>query len=223
MANGQDNKDGANDNESWNCGAEGETDDFEIRKLRARQQRNLLATLFFSQGVPMLSHGDELGRTQGGNNNAYCQDNETTWIDWNLDEERRALQAFAKRVIELRKDRPILRRTTFARGEPVHGLGIPDLSWFQPDGQPVTDETWTDANARLLGMRLASSDGCLLLLLNAYWEDVDFVLPPANADGAGVWHVLVDTSEAPRAGEGAAGATFPLQSRSAVLLAGSTR
>jgi isoamylase len=193
-ANGEDNKDGASDNESWNCGAEGDTQNSAIRQLRAQQQRNFLATLLFSEGVPMLLHGDELGRTQSGNNNAYCQDNEISWVDWQLDEERRALLTFTQRLIALRNAHPELRRSTFAE----------DLAWFQPDGQPPSDATWTDANARTIGLRM----GNLLLLLNAFWEDVDFVLPDGH------WQVLLDT----HGRDGEATTPYPLAARSLVLL-----
>jgi isoamylase len=216
-ANGEGNQDGANDNESWNCGTEGDTDDPEIRKLRARQQRNLLATLLVSQGVPMLLHGDELGRTQGGNNNAYCQDNEITWVDWTLDDERQALLAFTQQVIAVRKQHLILRRSTFATGAPVEGRNVEDLAWFQPDGQPVADATWADANAHSLGMRLGGCDSTLLLLVNARCEDVDFVLPPADGSGVGEWQCLVDTDGAPNAGSLSAGAVYALKARSLAL------
>jgi isoamylase len=197
-ANGEDNQDGANDNESWNCGAEGETDDAQIRGLRARQQRNFLATLMFSQGVPMLLHGDELGRTQGGNNNAYCQDNEISWVDWSLDDERHALLAFTQQVIALRKRYPLLRQCSFSE----------DLAWLQSDGRVMCDEAWADAGARSVGMRLCSPEGDLLVLLNAFWEDVEFVLPDGD------WQCLVDTSGA----AGSSGRAYSLKARSLVLL-----
>jgi isoamylase len=219
-ANGEDNKDGANDNESWNCGAEGDTDDPEIRSLRARQQRNFLATLMFSQGVPMLLQADELGRTQAGNNNAYCQDNEITWVDWELDDEREQLLAFTQQLIALRTEYPLLRRGTFASGEPVPNLNLQDLAWFQSDGQTVADATWDDANARSLGMRLAGPDGCLLVLLSAYWEDIEFVLPPADHQGGGAWQCLLDTHGAPNHANWPAGTGYALKARSLVLLTG---
>jgi glycogen operon protein len=198
-ANGENNQDGANDNESWNCGAEGETDDPDIRSLRARQQRNLLATLFLSQGVPMLVHGDELGRTQGGNNNAYCQDNEITWVDWDLDDERKGLLAFTQQVIALRHAHPLLRQSSFT--------GC--VAWIQADGQPASEEAWADPGARSVGMRLCGPEGDLLLLLNAFWEDIDFVLP----DDA-KWECLLDTSDATRS----AAAAYALKARSVALL-----
>jgi isoamylase len=195
-ANGENNQDGANDNESWNCGAEGDTDDTTILELRARQQRNLLATLLLSNGVPMLLHGDELGRTQGGNNNAYCQDNDITWIDWNLGDERKALLDFTSRLIGLRKEYAELRPASFER----------ELSWIRADGQPASDETWADGEARSLGMQM----GNVLVLVNAFWEDVEFTLPE------GAWRVLVDTAD-PSTSE-AANTPFGLKARSLVLL-----
>jgi glycogen operon protein len=217
-ANGENNQDGANDNESWNCGAEGDTDDATIRSARAKQQRNFLATLMLSQGVPMLLHGDELGRTQGGNNNAYCQDNEITWVDWNLDEERQALLSFAQQVIAIRKQHSLLRPSTFATGEPVDDSGLEDLAWFQADGQPVSDATWADANARSLGMRLAGREGALLVLVNAYWEDLEFVLPPADSSGARDWECLLDTDQPTSSETLAAGSRYSLRARSLALL-----
>ena len=218
-ANGENNQDGASDNESWNCGAEGETDDAEVRRLRAQQQRNFLATLMFSQGVPMLLHGDELGRTQGGNNNAYCQDNEISWIDWNLDAEGQALLAFAERVIAVRKEQPLLRRATFASGDIVQELQIEDLAWFQADGQPISDETWADAKARSLGMRVAGGERSLLLLVNGHWEDVPFVLPPADCSGNSIWECLVDTAGEPSEKHHAQGSVYTLKARALALLA----
>ncbi|MBV9577548.1 MAG: glycogen debranching protein GlgX [Chloroflexi bacterium] len=216
-ANGEENNDGATDNQSWNCGVEGETDDATINSLRSQQQRNFLATLMFAQGVPMLLHGDELGRTQGGNNNAYCQDNEITWVDWELDDCARALLAFTRAAIEVRKDSPLLHRAMYATGEVRDAVGLEELAWFQADGKRVSETTWADDNARSIGMRLASPDECLLLLVSAYWEDLDFVLPPARADGGGQWQCVLDTSGDSTPG-GASGTTFTLRSRSLVLL-----
>ena len=141
-ANGEDGKDGSDDNQSWNCGAEGETDDPQILALRARQQRNLLATLLLSQGVPMIAHGDELGRTQQGNNNVYCQDNELSWVDWHLDQPRQELLDFTRQLVHLRRDHPVLRRRRFFRGDAPDG-GIGDLAWFLPDGNRMQDSDWT--------------------------------------------------------------------------------
>jgi glycogen operon protein len=203
-ANGEDNQDGANDNESWNCGAEGETDDPEIRQVRARQQRNFLATLLLSQGVPMLLHGDEVGRTQGGNNNAYCQDNDITWVDWDLDDERQQLLAFTQQLIALRKENSRLRQASYASES--------DVSWLQPSGEPTSDDFWSDPNARAMGMRLQGDDGSLLVLLNAHWEDVEFTLP---GDASG-WERLLDTHAEPRSED----ATYVVKARSLAVLRG---
>src|SRR5690625_1426921 len=157
-ANGEGNADGENHNRSWNCGVEGPTSDPEIRRLRARQQRNFLATLLLSQGVPMLSHGDEIGRTQGGNNNAYCQDNEITWIDWegvDLDgEEPDDLLGYVRFLARLRREHPVFRRRRFFQGSPVEGSstaedGLPDIAWLRPDGKHMSGGDWRHAGQEL--------------------------------------------------------------------------
>src|SRR5579885_378779 len=154
-ANGENNQDGANDNNSWNCGAEGPTDDAAIKALRARQKRNLMATLFLSQGVPMICGGDELGHTQNGNNNAYCQDNELTWLNWELNDEQKAFLDFVRQATQLRKDHPVFRRRDFLQGHPLRGEGIKDISFFEPSGQEMTDEAWNAGFVRCVGLRLA--------------------------------------------------------------------
>ncbi|MEU6850953.1 glycogen debranching protein GlgX [Actinacidiphila alni] len=202
-ANGEGGQDGESHNRSWNCGAEGETEDKEILALRARQQRNLLTTLFVSQGVPMLAHGDEMGRTQHGNNNVYCQDNETSWVDWELDEERRNLLAFTRRVIALRAEHPVLRRRRFFRGADTGGA--PDLVWFRPDGGEMAHENWLREDAHAVGAFLNGDaiaepgphgervvDDSFLLLVNSHYEQVDFHVPSA-AFGSG-WRIVVDTA-----------------------------
>ena len=152
-ANGEGNLDGTDDNRSWNCGVEGPTDDPEVNALRERQQRNFLTTLLLSQGVPMIVAGDEMGRTQQGNNNAWCQDNEISWVDWELDEEREALHEFTRRLLALRRKHPIFRRTQFlnGRGSPS---GLPDAWWFRPDGRRMTNADWQNADAHVLGVFL---------------------------------------------------------------------
>ena len=154
-ANGEENRDGHNENLSWNCGAEGPTDDREIIALRARQQRNFLATLILSQGVPMLLAGDEIGRTQRGNNNAYCQDNEISWMDWKLDRWKRELLEFTQLLIRLFHQHPVLRRRVFFQGRRIRGSEVKDLAWFKPDGKEMTDDDWNNGFARCLGLRLA--------------------------------------------------------------------
>ncbi|HEY7064934.1 MAG TPA: glycogen debranching protein GlgX [Chloroflexota bacterium] len=233
-ANGEDNQDGANDNESWNCGAEGPTDDAEINALRAQQQRNFLATLFLSQGVPMLLGGDEMGRTQQGNNNAYCQDNELSWYDWTLDDERRALLAFTRRLITLRRQHPALRRPEFLQGVFLPDADIKDLTWTKLDGTEMTDAEWGDPAARSLGMRVIGEPpngepvddpaaGTLLVLVNAYHEELPFVLPEAGAEST-QWEVLLDTrsAEPPPSNEGPptyeVGDEYSLGGRSLALL-----
>ncbi|NUR67720.1 MAG: glycogen debranching protein GlgX [Streptomyces sp.] len=207
-ANGEGNRDGESVNRSWNCGFEGDTDASDVRELRARQQRNLLATLLLSQGIPMLCHGDELGRTQRGNNNAYCQDNEVSWIDWRLTEEQRDLADFTGRLVALRAAHPVLRRRRFFRGETVTYAGqpLPDLVWFAPDAREMTDGDWLRSDAHSVGAFLngdaiAEPDSCgrpvvddsFLLLLNSYWEPVGFRLPEAAYGER--WTTLIDTAE----------------------------
>jgi glycogen operon protein len=231
-ANGEDNRDGHHDNLSWNCGVEGPTDDPAVSALRARQQRNFLATLLLSQGVPMLLAGDEIGRTQQGNNNAYCQDNEISWVDWQLDRGRRELLAFACLLIELRQRHPVLRRRHFFQGRQIRGSEVKDLTWFRPDGREMSDEDWNSAYIRCLGLRLAGDaieerdergnpirDDTLLILLNAHHEPLPFVLPAHRARTR--WELLFDTWDAAdlrprrlmRGGE-----TCELEARSLALL-----
>ena len=203
-ANGEDNRDGHNENLSWNCGAEGETDDPAILALRERQKRNLMATLFLSQGVPMLLAGDEIGRTQGGNNNAYCQDNEISWLDWKLDRPRRELLQFTRFLIQLRQRHPVLRRRHFFQGRKIRGSEVKDLAWFRPDGKEMSDEDWNNPEGRCFGLRLAGDaieelddrgnrivDDTLLILLNAHHEPVSFTLPAHRRKMR--WQVVFDT------------------------------
>jgi glycogen operon protein len=203
-ANGEENRDGHDHNLSWNCGAEGSTDDPAVLACRQRQTRNFLATLLLSQGVPMLCGGDEIGRTQQGNNNAYCQDNELSWLDWQLDEARRDLLRFARYLIGLRRRHPVLRRRQFFYGRRIHGSEVKDLSWFRPDGKEMAEEDWTNPHTRCFGLRLSGDaldevdehgrrtvDDTFLILVNAHHEAVPFVLP-AHRPGVR-WDVLVDT------------------------------
>ncbi len=202
-ANGEDNRDGNDNNLSWNCGAEGQTDDPAIIALRARQARNLIATLLLSQGVPMILAGDEIGRTQRGNNNAYCQDNATSWVDWNPDETRARFLAFARRMLQLRRDHPVFRRKHFFQGHVLQGDAEYDIAWLRPDGAAMTDQEWNHDFARCLGVYLSGSaldeidargqpvrDDTFLLLFNAHHDTIEFTLPDYNAAG---WLVLVDT------------------------------
>src|SRR5690606_14451480 len=229
-ANGEENRDGTDHNLSWNCGVEGPTDDQAINDLRARQQRNFLTTLFISQGVPMLLHGDEVSRTQGGNNNAYCQDNETTWQRWDWTEHEREMLAWTKRVIALRARHPVLRRRNYFRGRPIRGTGIKDIAWLVPDGGEMTDQEWHDPETRALGMQLAGVasdltdeegrpiiDDTLRILRNASAENVQFQLPPA----AQSWQFVLDTAR-PHRREGSEyhypGDKYPLTARSIAIL-----
>ena len=228
-ANGEDNQDGSDHNLSWNHGCEGPSDDPQINSLRMRQMRNLLSTLLLSQGTPMLLAGDEFSRTQQGNNNVYCQDNELGWIDWNLDEDGRELLAFTRHLIALRQRYPILRRGRFLVGEYNEELGVNDVSWLAPSGQPMTEEQWEAPHARCLGMLLdgraqptgihrPGDDDTLLLLLNAHHGAVNFCLPEV-AEG-NHWVCLLDTNRPQlRHGEQHAfNSEFLLTGRSVLLL-----
>ena len=199
--------DGANDNRSWNCGVEGDTDDEDIIELRYRQQRNFLTTLMFSQGVPMIAHGDELGRTQRGNNNVYCQDNELSWINWDLDEHDHKLLHFTRHLIHLRRDHPVMRRRRFLEGPARRGgeSELGEIEWFTPAGTHMTEEEWNQPWARSTmvfyngdAIREPDANGRpildddFLLLINAAPESVDFTLPDAKYGH--IWHTVVDTA-----------------------------
>ena len=203
-ANGEDNRDGHNENLSWNGGVEGPTDDPDVLALRARQSRNLLATLLLSQGVPMLLGGDEIGRTQQGNNNAYCQDNASSWIDWNLDDRREQLLDFTQRIVRLRRDHPVFRRRHFFQGRSLLGGESRDIAWLKPDGTEMTQQEWEQDFARCLGVYLGGEaldepdargrpvrDDNFLMLFNAHHDEIPFTLP---ADGDCAWKVLIDTA-----------------------------
>jgi len=228
-ANGESNRDGSNDNLSGNYGVEGPTDDPAIRALRARQKRNLMATLFLSQGVPMLSGGDEVGRTQGGNNNAYCQDNEISWTHWDLSDDQRAFFEFTCRVARLMHTYAVLQRRKFFQGGQIRGSGVRDIMWLAPSGQEMTDAEWNGDHVKCLGVRLAG-DGIaevddegqpvvgetLLYLMNAGAEAVEFLLPAFEFGIA--WTCLVDTLDDSREGQRVeGGATFRLADRSLAL------
>ncbi|KAE8763261.1 glycogen debranching protein GlgX [Georgenia thermotolerans] len=230
-ANGEGNADGESYNRSWNCGAEGPTDDPDINRLRARAQRNYLTTLLISQGVPMIAHGDEMGRTQQGNNNVYCQDNELSWVDWDLDDERQELLEFARKVVQMRKDHPVLRRRRFFAGAPEHGgeSELGDIEWFRPSGEHMSDEDWGASFARSVMVFLNGNainepdargervvDDSILVMLNADPEAIRFTLPgPEFADR---WHVFLDTSSRRSTGVFRAEASLTVQGRSVVVL-----
>jgi isoamylase len=209
--NDENNQDGSNNNLSWNHGVEGPTDDPEIRALRLRQMRNFMATLLFSQGTPMLVAGDEFARTQHGNNNAYCQDSEIGWIDWNLDEDGEALLAFVRQAIQLRLKYPMLRRGRFLVGAYNEELGVKDVTWLAPSGEEMTVEQWHDPHGKCLGMlldgraqptgiRRAGADVTLLLIFNSHFDVVNFNLP-AVPEGEH-WTCLVDTNRDDASGDG---------------------
>lgn len=202
-ANGEDNCDGNDNNHSWNHGHEGDTDDQEIRQLRLRQMRNFLATLFFSQGTPMLLAGDEFGRTQHGNNNVYCQDNEISWIDWNMDDEGKELLAFTRKLIHVRQLYPLLRRRRFLVGHYNAELDVMDVHWLSPSGADMSEDDWHDPERRCMGMlldgraqptgiRRIGQDATLLLVMNAHDHDITFTLPPAESNSS--WCYVIDTS-----------------------------
>ena len=229
-ANGEGNRDGHNENLSWNCGVEGETDDPNVLALRERQKRNFLATLLLSQGVPMLLAGDEIGRTQKGNNNAYCQDNEISWIDWKLDRPRRELLEFTRKVIRLANDHPVLRRRHFFQGRRIRGSEVKDLAWFRPDGKEMSDEDWNNPESRCFALRLAGDaieesdargnpivDDTLLILLNAYHEPIPFTLPAHRRKVR--WQVVLDTHDGKTAHRSMRGGeAYDLKARSLALL-----
>jgi isoamylase len=204
-ANGEDNRDGNDDNKSWNCGVEGETADPEINRLRARQQRNFLATLMLSVGTPMLNAGDELGRTQRGSNNGYCQDNQVSWLDWNLDEQQQSLLEFTRELIQFRHRQPVLQRRNFFLGSALDDSRSHDLAWFRPDGNEMVAADWQQAHTRALGWFLGGDaigtrtpggerlvGDSLLIYMNASKEDVDLVLPGPAWGGA--WEVAIHTA-----------------------------
>jgi glycogen operon protein len=225
-ANGEGNRDGHNHNLSSNHGVEGPTDDPEILALRARQQRNFIATLLLSHGVPMLLAGDEIARTQQGNNNAYCQDNETSWLDWTLDDAKRSLLEFTRRLIALRAAHPVFRRRDFFQGRPLIGANVRDVLWLQPDGSEMTVEVWQHDQARALAVFLAGDglndvdvrgqplrDDSFVMLFNASDDTVRFTLPAALARGPAA--LLFDTAVANGTWQ-----EHPFDSQSAYALSG---
>jgi glycogen operon protein len=229
-ANGHDNNDGDSHNRSWNSGAEGATDDETVNAVRRRQQRNFLTTLFLSQGMPMLLGGDEVGRSQDGNNNAYCQDNEISWVHWeDVDE---GLLAFTRRIIEMRAAHPVFRRRRWFQGRPVHGTRLPDIAWFRPDGERMNDDDWQQDHVRYFAVFLNGEalrdvdevgapirDQSFIVLFNAHHDSVPFTMPAERFGPA--WHVVIDTSS--DTGDGvaavAAGGTLDVPARTVAVLA----
>ncbi|AEA24837.1 glycogen debranching enzyme GlgX [Pseudonocardia dioxanivorans CB1190] len=203
-ANGEDNRDGESHNRSWNCGAEGPTDDSDVNVLRERQKRNLLTTLLLSQGVPMISHGDELGRTQGGNNNAYCQDSPLSWIDWEAAREHEVLTEFVAGLARLRAEHPVFRRRRFFQGRPIHGSDVADVAWLRPDATPMSDADWHSRSSLAIFLNghgipdrddvgRTIVDDSFLLLVNAAPQHTTFTLPDETYGRT--WRIVVDTAD----------------------------
>jgi glycogen operon protein len=228
-ANGEQSRDGSDDNHSWNCGHEGPSEDPGVRALRARQKRNFLATLLLSQGAPMILAGDEMGRTQQGNNNAYCQDNEITWLDWEHTDDD--LREFTRQLIALRQDHPVFRRRRWFQGRRIHGTGVTDVAWFTPDGMQMSEENWGVGFAKSLGIFLNGEgigsfdsegnpivDDSFYILFNAHHEPLPFVLP--NGPWGQQWLKILDTKEPLMKDEGPypAGESVTLEGRSLVLM-----
>jgi glycogen operon protein len=230
-ANGEDNRDGNDSNRAWNSGIEGETDDVSIVSLRQRRIRDLMTTLLLASGTPMIVAGDEMGRTQRGNNNAYCQDSDISWIDWDLQDWQRDLLEFTRTLLTIRRDHKVFRQRYFFQGEPVREGGPEDLAWFGTDGQLLSAEAWSDPGTRAIGMYLAGNlrsrtsdgrpqhDSSFLLVLNSGHESVDFELP-ARPYGQ-LYRSILDTNDAvPLIGhhENQAGDVLNVPEFSAVLL-----
>jgi glycogen operon protein len=231
-ANLEGNEDGTDDNRSWNHGVEGPTDDPEVVELRRRQQRNFLTTLLLSQGVPMLLGGDEFSRSQGGNNNAWCQDNEISWFDWNWSDAQRELFEFTRRVVAVRREHPVFRRPAFLEGRGSPGSDLPDVWWMRPDGRRMTQRDWARGDARAIGVFLNGDeipmttptgervvDESFLLLFNAHYERIEFKLPTKRFGAR--WQFALSTAE-PDVADGSrsyvARAGVPVESRSLLVL-----
>jgi glycogen operon protein len=229
-ANGEENRDGESHNRSWNCGVEGPTEDPQVNALRSRQKRNFLATLFLSQGIPMLLGGDEIGRTQKGNNNAYCQDNEISWFDWaSADKD---LLEYTRRLIQLRKEHPVFHRRRWFQGRPIHGAKVTDIAWFTPEGERMAEEQWGEGFAKALAVFFNGegidetdsrgekvADDSFYLLLNAHYEPLPFTLPKGGWGRE--WTLVLDTNEPAPNGNAQtfkAGDEVPVESRSLKVL-----
>jgi isoamylase len=225
--NGEGNRDGTDDNRSWNCGAEGPSDDPDIVAIRARQVRNLMATLLLSEGVPMICGGDELGRTQLGNNNAYCQDNEISWHSWDLDEDERRLIDDVRRLIAIRRENPVFRRRAFLAGAETMGSGLPDVIWFGPDGEPVRDNAWDDPGLQTLAVFLNGEEiptpsptgervtgASFLLIVNSAHGEVGVRIPDESVGAR--WEVEF-TTDGLSSVDLVPGATVAVQPHSLVL------
>ncbi len=233
-ANGEGNKDGSSNNLSWNCGVEGPTDDPEVNTLRQRQMKNFMATLLLSQGTPMMLAGDEFARTQRGNNNAYCQDNDISWVDWSLSEKNKSLTQFVQKLTGLRHRYPILRRNLFLTGERNEELGVKDVTWINADGAEMKDTNWGDTGMRCFGMlmdgraqttgiRQLGHEATLLMVINDHFDIVNFTLP--DSVGGCRWSLLVDTNLEENGGKDSSresfkmGETYAVTARSVLLFA----
>jgi glycogen operon protein len=230
QANGENNNDGESHNRSWNCGVEGPYADTDIIELRNKQKRNFLTTLFLSQGVPMMVAGDELGRTQKGNNNAYCQDNDISWINWKQADQE--FLEFTRKLIHLRKKHPIFRRRRWFQGQPIKGIGLHDIAWFLPEGVEMPDENWGHDYAKSLavflngrGLRSVGPKGeqiiddSFYVIFNAHYEALDFFMPPKKYGPQ--WIKILDTADGLIAEKGdvyKASESLRVESRSTVLL-----
>ncbi|MBA2751672.1 MAG: glycogen debranching protein GlgX [Actinobacteria bacterium] len=227
-ANGEGNRDGESHNRSWNCGAEGPTDDPAVLDLRCRQRRNFLTTMLLSQGIPMILAGDEMGRTQGGNNNAYCQDNEVSWIDWEAMDG--PMVVFANRLVQIRRNHPVFHRRRFFQGRPLHGAGVSDIAWLRPDGTEMSDEDWQTGTVTSMGVFMNGEaihapgprgepvvDESFLVLFNAHYESMKLTLPDSRFGER--WIRMVDTADSLSEGDSAkAGEGVEVESRSIVLM-----
>lgn len=230
-ANGENNQDGESHNRSWNCGAEGPTDDTNIIALRNQQKRNFLTTLFLSQGVPMLVSGDELGKSQSGNNNAYCQDNEISWINWQAED--KDLLSFTQKLIHFQHAHPVFCRRRWFKGRPIQGSGVEDIAWFLPDGNSMNEENWNHDFAKSLGIFLNGkaipsdgpkgepiTDNNFYIVFYAYEEELPYVLPSEEFGSA--WIKVIDTHENSFEEKGgqsfASGDIIKVQGRSVVVL-----
>ncbi|MCB1193248.1 MAG: glycogen debranching protein GlgX [Leptospiraceae bacterium] len=205
-ANGENSEDGESHNRSWNCGAEGDTDDINIQNFRRKQQRNFLVTLMLSQGIPMLLSGDEMGRSQKGNNNPYCQDNEISWLNWDFQEENESLLDFTRELISFRHKHPVWRKRKWFHGRAIHGSGVNDIVWFNPDAGEMTEEQWLAGYAKAIGVFLNGEeiatpgfrgeriiDGSFLTLFNAHYEEIDFTIPSRLQGWE--WSTIIDTTK----------------------------
>jgi isoamylase len=228
-SNRENNKDGESHNLSWNSGAEGPTDNRDITRLREQRKRSFLATLLLSQGVPMISHGDEYGRTQQGNNNAYCQDNELTWFNWQWNENQKELFEFTRKLIAIRKNQPVTHKRRFFKGRRIRGTGVKDIRWLNTDGTDMTDVQWNTNFIRCMGMLLNGElinevnekgeqikDDILLLLVNSYWDQIRFTLP--NTTLGHQWELLIDTNAMKGNTDSTVTGSFEIPPRALILL-----